>query len=81
MSTPPETRFTMTIARSLTACRTAQTPVDSASHQASDPSATPRVTTSALPVPACVTSPAPAKIAAKAMIVIGLVSVRPTALV
>ena len=70
----------MSMARSLTAWRTAHTPVDSASHQLSDPIATPRVTTRALPVPAWATSPAPAKIAAKAMIVMGFVKVSPTAL-
>ena len=71
----------MSITRSLTAWRTTHTPVVSASHQHSDPHATPSVTMRELPTPACVTRPALAKTAAKAMIVIGLVNVSPTALV
>ena len=60
-------------------CRTSETPVTSASHQASEPAATPAVATSAWPDCGSTASPALANTAANAMIVMGLVRVSATA--
>ena len=55
------------------------TPVTSTSHHDSEPLAIPTVDTPADAMPGCATKPALAKTAPNAMIVIGLVSVSPTA--